>query len=109
MNIFLIAAALATAPNVAPATGSDRACKGADAMIEQRPDAQTVVRNSGNAGDPATVVRRGAQGEIVVEQSGPCNAAAVAQTGRDNRATVRQRGSGNRVVVSQGPAPERKP
>ena len=78
-------------------------------MIEHRPDAQTVVRRSGEQGDPATVIRRGPQGEIVVEQSGPCNAAEVAQTGRDNRATVRQSGSGNRVVVSQGPGPERKP
>lgn len=65
-------------------------------------DGQTVVRHSGEKGDPATVVRRGPAGEIILEQDGPCNDAAITQQGADNRSTVRQSGSGNRVVVRQG-------
>lgn len=109
MNILLIAAALTSAPNAAPAEGIDQVCKEPTAMIEHRPDAQTVIRHSGEKGDPATVVRRGPQGEITLEQTGPCNDAAVTQQGPDNRATVRQSGSGNRVVVRQGPSREERP
>ena len=75
-------------------------------MIEQRIDEHTVVRHSGTPGDPATVLQRGAQGEIVLRQSGPCNEASVTQANAiggsgPHRATVHQTGSGNRAVVVQ--------
>jgi hypothetical protein len=101
MNILLIAAALANATTGAGAARG-QVCKGPHPVIEHRPDQQTVIRHSGVAGDPATVIRRGPQGEIVVEQSGPCNEAQVTQGGSHNRSVVRQNGSGNRVTVTQG-------
>lgn len=89
----------AVAPHRSPVS-----CEG-NAVPTEIKDAQTVIRHSGDKGDPATVIRRGPEGEIILEQSGPCNDAAIALTGADNRAVVRQSGSGNTVVVRQGGKP----
>ena len=112
MTSLVLIALMASAATAEPRLGAGarllpvRAC-GAQTMrgttiTTTSKDGQTVVRHSGASGNPATVIKRGAQGEIVVEQSGPCSSAKVSQTGADNRAIVRQDGSGNRAVIRQG-------
>lgn len=106
---IVVLAASAAAPGVGAADApfpNSRFC-GAPSMPSETRNGQTVIRHSDAAGDGATVIRRGPEGEIVLEQHGPCNAAAVTQQGADNRAVVRQHGGGNRVVINQGGSGER--